>query len=173
MSNIQIYWFTICVFALLLARYSAIGNSARDWVRILLGEQTVSESVAADKARGVDGALYHHLGLANENQKIRDALLPPLFNFKNSFALFGGILFILSGFFWTSWYWPIVALPTYVLILPRLLTPFVGVRSHGYKDRLLQGLEIKIGAAKKFDTPREVDLYTDLQEELQQTPWRP
>lgn len=173
MTNIQAYWLIICVFALLFARYSAIGNSVRDWVRILLGQQTVSEAVAADKARGVDGVLVHHMALANENQQMRDLLLPPLFHFKNGFVMFGGILFILSGFFWTRWFWPVVALPAFLLILPRLFTPLVRGRSHGYKDRLLQGLEIKIGAAKKFDTPHEVQLYTDLLEELQQTSWRP
>jgi hypothetical protein len=173
MTNIQAYWFIICVFALMFARYSSIGNSARDWVRILLGELTVSEAIAADKARGVDGALYHHMGIVNENQRIRDALLPPLFHFKNGFAVFGGILFIVSGFFWTRWYWPIVALPAYMLILPRIFMPLVRGRSHGYKERLLKGLEIKIEVAKRFDTPREVELYTDLRQELQKTLWRP
>lgn len=173
MNNTQVYWVIVCLFSLVFARYSAIGNSVRDWVRIFFGEQTVAEAAEADRARGVDGALYHYMALANENQRIRDFLLPPLFHVKNGFAMFGGIIFILSGFFWTRWFWPLVALPVFLLILPRLFAPLVRGRSHGYKERLLQGLEIKIEGAKKFDTPKEVELFTSLREELKRTPWRP
>ena len=172
MTNIQIYCVIVCAFAFMFARYAAIGNCVRGWVRILLGEQTVMEAVAADTENGTDSALYHHVALSTENQELRDMLRPPLYHAKNTIALFGGSLFILSGFLWTRWYYPLVALPVFALILPRLFSPLLRGKSQGYKSRLLQGLDVKIEVASKFDSDEKIALYTDLRDQLSSATWR-
>ena len=175
MTNIEIYCLIVVAFGFLFARYAAVGNAVRDWARILKGDRTVGEDVAKDVATGTDSGaanFYYRMGLANENPMIRNAIQPITQNTKIVFAMWGGLFFILSGFFWTRWYWPLVALPVFLFVLPKLFMPFLIGRRTGYKQHILAGLDIKIEAAKKFDTERDVALLQGIQEEIRNTEYR-
>ena len=172
MTNLQIYWLVIVIFAFLFAKYAAISNSARDWVRILLGQKTVREVVEADKEEGVDSSLVHYIASANENQNLRDLILPLTHHTKNVIAMWGGMLFILSGFFWVGWYWPLVALPLFILVLPRFFIPLVPGRKSGFKTRFMMGLDLKIEAAHKFDGGANAEIFQELKDKISATPFR-
>jgi hypothetical protein len=108
----------------------------------------------------------------NEDSNLEDILSPPQFLFKYIAVLFGGLTFILSGFFWLPWYMPIIALILHYLVIPIFVKPMTTGAKSGHKDVLLRGLRSKIRTSSKSGDKESVDAYNSIYNALQASSWR-